>query len=338
MTESNQWFLGVHTLLPHLQKKPDIYKNIPLLQLNNCKLPPFFIAVGDKRRVRNIVSYLEKGQILEDVILQYDKSSNIGRVSIGIGTYKGTPICVFEHQMGCGACEIICREMLSPIVSSKEYKTENENFHTESKYIIRVGSCGGINGYSTKKDKKIKLADVIVTDKNVGITGCILQSKTTVLNFLEKNNLKDHPKISNNLINNNWYINYTDKLLTQSLYENVQIQTNKIDIKTHLLSNYSKDSLYCETEEDKFIQLRDLYNVGSTEMEFDSILNVGDVFTQMGESIKVSMVCYSLSVIPGILFANVEKSIKDKSSRCAILGALETLYKISKKSEHPLQF
>jgi purine-nucleoside phosphorylase len=336
MTESNKWYLGVHTLLPHLQKKPEIFKHIPLLKLNNCKLPPFFIAVGDKRRVRNIVSFLEDGYILEDVILQYDQNPNIGRVSIGIGTYKGTPITVFEHQMGCGSCEIICRELLSPIVSSKEYKTNNKNYSMDCKYIIRVGSCGGINGKTTKKEEMIQLTDVIVADKNVGITGCILQSKTSLLNFLEKGDLKLHPEISKKLINN-WYIHNTDLSLTQSLFQNVQKQTNKTILNTHLLSNYSKDSLYCETDEEKFIELRDNFNVGSTEMELDSILNVGEIFTKLGESIKVSMVCYSLSVIPGILFANVPKKQEHKSSKCAIIGALETLHEMSLKTNHPLE-
>merc|ERR1712107_486417 len=113
---------------------------------------------------------------LDDVCREND--CDVGRVAMAIGTYKGTPIAVFEHQMGCGACEIICRELFAPGVSRRKYVTDKFIFNSAKKFAIRVGSCGGINTETTSEEEKVNVYDVIVSRKSVGISGATMQSET----------------------------------------------------------------------------------------------------------------------------------------------------------------
>lgn len=221
-------------------------------------------------------------------------------------------------------------------MSSRQYKTKNKNYNSDSKYIIRVGSCGGINGTLTLKNDQVDVCDVIVSKNNVGLSGCLLQSETGVLNYLEV----DSEQIVNKFLSNyssdyelkdNWLIGPLDKSFSQLLHKSVKERTTKVknNIRSHLLSSYTKDSLYAETKEEAFMSLRDRFDVGCTEMEFDSIVKTTKTFTKLGEPVKAGMACIVLGVIPGSSFANIDSGKKNDSTECAILGALDTLHKVS---------
>merc|ERR1719150_485010 len=97
----NTSFLGIHTCIPKLLQQPNIF--LDTILRSNRRLPPYSICMGDKRRVRFGASLFDSGTatIFEHTMLS--NGQDCGRVEIATGLYKGTPIVLFEHQMGTPA-------------------------------------------------------------------------------------------------------------------------------------------------------------------------------------------------------------------------------------------
>lgn len=336
--ESGAWFIGVHTLMPKLMKNKHMFEHIPLLKQNNGRLPPFMVCVGDKRRVRSA------GKLLDNVVFLHDEvqkqGGDVGRVAIALGTYKGTPIAIFEHQMGCGGAEIICRELVSPVISSRKYNASQFKFNASEKYVIRVGSCGGINsGKETKKEEIVRVYDAIVSSHSVGISGCNVQASLGALNFLGINleEARAHfEKLGYKVHDDGWTEAKCDLEFSKSLQANIRakLKDKGSNATSHLLGSFSKDSLYCEAREENFMKLRERFNVGCTEMEFDAVLSMAKDFTARGEPVKVGMACVAIGVLPGASFAIVNKEEAQRSIDSTLLGAFETLFQYSVKSRN----
>jgi len=338
--ESDAWFIGHHTLMPKLQADPELYRKIPMLAKNNGRLPPYLICVGDKRRVR------AAGKLLDDVVFLHDEmqklGADVGRIAIALGTYKGTPIAIFEHQMGCGGAEIICRELVSPLISSREYKTDKNEYAAKEKYVIRIGSCGGINsGKETKKSDIVKIYDVIISSHSVGISGCHIQAALGMLNFFEvdlKQCREQFEKLGYKVHEDGWMVQKCDKEFCAAMKANIleKLTTKGSKASAHLLGSFSKDSLYCETNEENFMKLRERFDVGCTEMEFDALRLMASEFKRRGEPVKVGMACVAIGVLPGASFALVDKKEASRSIDSALLGAFETLHQYASETRKAL--
>jgi purine-nucleoside phosphorylase len=201
----DMFFMGEHTLMPLLTRSPQCYENT-LLEASQGKLPPYMIVVGDRCRVEKMASYLDDALLLDTHMQQNGLSK--GRVCIAIGTFKGTPICVVEHSMGCACAEIIIREVLHDSCSVRTFRTDSYTYKAPSKYVIRYGSCGAINDPEVHAQSRgetqaftddssnplqandispqtatFKPFDIAVASHQIGLSGSDIQAVTGRLQF-----------------------------------------------------------------------------------------------------------------------------------------------------------
>jgi len=154
-------FFGIHTAVPGLLSKAadgsspaaaEIVQKTPLKATK--KLPPFVVLVGDRRRVDFVCEFLENACVLTDEMAS--KGLNRGRCQVAVGLFKGTPVVVCETQMGGPATEIIVRELLSSQVMGQQFEYEGRLLKADAKYVIRVGSCAGLNDPDNKETRPIE--------------------------------------------------------------------------------------------------------------------------------------------------------------------------------------
>mmetsp|Transcript_11841 Transcript_11841/g.21633 ORF Transcript_11841/g.21633 Transcript_11841/m.21633 type:complete len:355 (+) Transcript_11841:110-1174(+) len=345
MDSKKPWVLGVHTLMPYVQKNDAVIQKT-ILRENKGMLPPYVIAMGDTRRVRATASLLDEGSavVLNDLMLEH--GDNPGRVCVAVGTYKGTPVAMFEHQMGSSGAEIIVKEVIADGIMTNKFSLGNKVFNSDAKYMIRVGSAAGINcndeGKKELRQPVVEAYDCVVANKQVGISCADYSALCGSLNAFERGDagqVKTALKSMGYKFQDNWPVLETDKTLTsilsEKISEQVEIQNDKKtekDVKlgkVYSLGNVSKDSLYAETEEEAFMSLRRNLDVGCSEMEFATISRVGANKTALGDPVRTAMAACILGSIPGDSFAEIDKSVANLVTRSALVGALETLHKVS---------
>ena len=100
----------------------------------------------------------------------------------------------------------------------------------------------------------------------------------------------------------------------------------------HPVGNSSKDSLYAELHEEVFTDMRAQDGVGSSEMEFGTVVRLAQQKTQGGDPVKAAMLAVVLGTIPGNSFAD-EGASKTVAERAALIGALEALHRVSMQSK-----
>eukprot|EP01084_Bolivina_argentea_P265064 449170_1 len=340
--ETEEEYLGVHTCVPPLLELPYVAKFLH----GNYKLPPYVIATGNGERVRNSLKYLDEAILLQDVMRSFNL--NPFRIEIAIGLYKGTPIIIFEHQIGSGSTEIYLKELLSNKCMTNIYKVSSTNkcFTSDSKYLIRLGTSLGINS-SNQNSIKLNVGDISVSTHQVGISSTDFQAITSNLNiFNAQSSIKYASKflnkigyemktINDNNIKETWPIVEFDKevhsTLSKCVFENYK-GNNKGYKCVSSLGNVSKDSLYSEQAPNTFIRLRDYCDVGSSDMEAATIIRTAK---QMSYQYKNKIKCGFCSIILGVLspdggdsFVSFDKSL---SAKVQWKSALEALHQLSQK-------
>jgi len=322
-----------------------------LLANSGGKLPPYIIVCGDRERVASI------SQLLDDVLLVDRHMQGLGlktgRVAIAVGLFKGTPIAVVEHQMGCGAVEIICREIWSDQCSATTFVTSAHAFHAPGKFSIRVGSCGVMNDPADEKAAVFKAFDVVVTSHQVGVSGCDVQSATGTLNLFDPawretamRRLAQFgfvytagarsPEVKMHVLDSR---NSVQAALVAAAGSLKAARREFDPIAVHEAGNCSKDSLYAECRDEAFIELRREFGCGSSEMEFSSMSCVAAMYREGAKcppvNVELGMVLIALGVIPGASF-ELESTKVGFATRLATLSALEALHALSLQHRRPL--
>ena len=150
------------------------------------------IATGNGERVRDALKYLDEGVLLRDVMRALHL--NPYRIEIAVGLYKGTPIMIFEHQIGSGSTEIYLKELLSNECMTNIYKVSSSDqcFTSDSKYLIRLGTSLGINNTSSDAESvKLSPGDIAVSTHQVGVSSTDFQAITSNLNIFNANSSLD---------------------------------------------------------------------------------------------------------------------------------------------------
>lgn len=335
-------FLGIHTCIPSLLGLPYVHKFLH----GNYKLPPYVIATGNGERVRDSLKYLDEGVLLQDVMRSFNL--NPFRIEIAVGLYKGTPIMIFEHQIGAGSTEIYLKELLSNKCMTNIYKVSSTNkiFTSDSKYLIRLGTSLGINNESKSNDIEYKPGDISVSTHQVGISSTDFQAITSNLNiFNAKSSINDAQDLLNKMgykmaksIPNSdeiWPVVLFDKqvhdTLTQCVTDNYECIANKNKYKCiSSLGNVSKDSLYSEKAPRTFTKLRKYLNVGTSDMEAATIIRTTKQMTyEFNNNIKVGFCSIILGVLSpdgGDSFVSFDRRL---SSDVQWTSAFDALHKIS---------
>jgi uridine phosphorylase len=137
-------YLGRHTCLAWLDAAP---------------VAPWVIAVGDRRRVSRVLSFLDDAEDLAAAGV----GRAAGRVALGVGRTGSAGVMVVETQMGGPATEIILREALDP------------GFHAGgARAVIRVGSCGTLANDGVAPD-------LVVAEFATGWSAAVEQKRHGVL-------------------------------------------------------------------------------------------------------------------------------------------------------------
>eukprot|EP01083_Nonionella_stella_P164667 545717_1 len=339
-------YLGVHTCVPALIGMPYVHKFLH----GNYKLPPYVICTGNGERVRDCLKYLDDAVLFQDVMRSF--KLNPYRIEIAVGLYKGTPITIFEHQIGSGSTEIYLKELLSDKCMTNIYKVSsshsaNKCFTSDSKYLIRLGTSLGINSRA-KQAVHFNPGDISISTHQVGISSTDFQAMTSNLNIfnaqaslakatklLEKMGYKMKTITDNKNASETWPVVAFDKELHETLTQRVTANYKTVNSKYKCVSslgNVSKDSLYSEEAPDTFIRLRKHCDVGTSDMEAATIIRTT---RQMGidhaNKIKVGY----CSIILGVLGPNGGDSFvsfdRYVCNQVQWISALEALHQISQK-------
>lgn len=268
------------------------------------RLPPYMIVVGDRRRVESIAAILDESTLLHEEMRASGK--NIGRVNMAVGTWKGTPIVVMEHQMGCSATEINVREALSREQMDTCFTHGSVTVHAPAKYVIRVGSAAGVN---TPDVASISGFDLVVASHQVGVSGSDIQALTGQLNLFDGATLDSAKRKLEALgyrFEQGWPCIDLDPALTSLLAANARLHaaaSSAAGLSVHIHGNVSKDSLYAEAHEEHFVRLRADMGVGSSEMEMSALCRLAAEQTRdRHDPVVVGLVVTVLGLIPGSSF------------------------------------
>jgi uridine phosphorylase len=306
-------YLGKHTCVPHLQ--PKHYRQISYLKDNNGALPPFILNMGDARRLELACQVLE----LTNIVRLHQKTEKLiglkgrGRVDVILGTYthktKSIPLLLVETQMGMPATEIILREILAH--ASNEYCFQGKKIVTDGINLIRVGTAGGVNTFDEEKPF-IRVGDMINVTFSIGWAGTLLEalggtnyaSPDVVRRFSNRWELMGYDFTNDG--------RFPRAPSAETLVNAVDKAGRELRINVHRGSNFSKDSLYAELNDHAFVELREKYNVMSTEMEQMAVAKVVGDFRHDGIKVNAGLVSGVIGVIPGSSFAekydHVEKN------------------------------
>jgi len=332
--------LGVHTLVPGLTALPAAYKNT-ILEKNKGLLPPYLVVCGDRRRVEFVAMQLDNATLLRPKIVQAGGDGY--RVEVAVGTYKGTPIAVIETQMGCSATEILMREIISEACSSLNFNCGDFTFRAPHHYLVRLGSAVGIN--SEAKKAAVNVFDAVIATHNVGLSGADLQALTGRLNFLDSRLpeqaarvMKQHGySVQKDKSGQSWYTLPVSDDVRHALVrasKSLPVPADNKEIQVHELGNFSKDSLYAEANEKEFTDLREAFDVGTSEMELATISRVAAQAKKHNQPISVGQVSIVVGLIPGASFVH-DKPREAASMKFGIHIVLEGLHLLSLQHRSP---
>jgi len=341
VAEEKEEFLGIHTCVPALLEQPFA----PTVLHGNYKLPPYIICTGNGERVRASLKYLDEGVLLKDVMRGL--GLNPFRIEIAVGLYKGTPVMIFEHQIGSGSTEIYLKELLSNQCMSEIYRVQSSGqcFTSDAKYLIRLGTSLGINNASNCATEILKPGDIAVSTHQVGISGTDFQAMTSNLNIFDAVSSAEHAKSMltdmgyelQSICDQQWPVVQFDAEVCEAMSARVaanyaNADSNEMGYKCVSLGNVSKDSLYSEEAPRTFTDLRKNADVGTSDMEAAVIMRTTKQMTyEFKNKIKVgfaSIILGTLSPDGGDSFTTFDRSL---CNAVQWESALEALHEISQR-------
>ncbi|MEM4272668.1 MAG: hypothetical protein QXH30_03685 [Candidatus Bilamarchaeaceae archaeon] len=299
--------LGVHTAVGHLHDFGK-WKEIPYLRENEGMLPPFMISVGSRIRAEDAPAML---RLSETVRIDSMAEKAAGRhahgrvsLSLGIATFEGFdfPILIAESQMGCPAAQINMKELLY-FSRQDRYSFYGKEIKSDSTYVIRAGTCAGVNSFDCAK-RQMQIGDLAIADSSMGSVGALIQSCLGNLHFAGS-------RIENGAESFGITIFEELKSLKTISSPFLVSRLSKIAAKmglSHCIgANFTKDSLYAELGEKEFAHLRDAGGIISTEMEQMALDALAAEFCNAGIPVHAALIAAVVGAIPGKSFPETEE-------------------------------
>ncbi len=321
-------YLGKHTTIAYLSKSE--WSQISYLKDNNGALPPFVIAMGDARRLELACEVLG----LKDVVRLHEEGERLlglkgkGRIDIIIGTYeqdgKSFPLTLVETQMGMPATEINLREVCSHV--SLSYKLKNKTISTDSIYLLRVGTAGGINNPASP-ETNLKVGDIVNATFGLGWSGTLFESLAG-LDFSSQDLMKkfrDKWKTLGHGFTEDQ--KYPVGKSSEKLVQVINQAATELNINCIEGGNFSKDSLYGEMDEEMFIELCKKYGVRSTEMEQMAVLKLTSDFKSQDTQLNTGLISGVIGTIPGESFAKEYEHVERDTLKVAARALWKVAYK-----------
>ncbi len=307
--------LGIHTAVGHLHEL-EKWKDIPYLKDNEGMLPPFMIAVGSRVRVKKAVYVLgmKNPIFLDEEALARFGLEAYGRISmlIGVVEHDGfpVPLSVVETQMGCPATQINLKEALY-FTREDGYNLNGRWIKSNGIYVVRAGTCGGVNSFSPSK-AKVSIGDIVIANESYGLVGAIMQSALSKLSFAGIDLMEAVAENQGLSISNDR--RYLKTECSKELIEYLKKAAKSLGLDNIVVGpNFTKDSLYAEMGEEEFAKLRDDYGIVSTEMEEMMIDVIASEFRREGITVHSGLVIAAVGAIPGKSFAETEEEKKAAS-------------------------
>jgi uridine phosphorylase len=331
--------LGSHTAIGHLHEFGE-WKDIPYLKDNHGMLPPFIIAVGSRVRVMKAESLLKLRDAvnIDSAALNLHGLSRYGRVAIVVGKMRTrdlyVPIAVVETQMGCSATQINLKEMLY-FARHDGYQLDGGFVRSDAAYVIRAGTCAGVNSFAPS-EVKVGIGDILIATESYGSIGALIQSTMRSLNYTGVNIAEKADLLRKMIMEyGSLRLSHDAQSLATScstrLVLRLQEAADAMDVRNFVGPNFTKDSLYAEIGEEGFAMLRDTYGVISTEMEEPVIDVLAGEFRKAGVPVHSALISAAIGAIPGKSFAetDAEKKLAADAESNAVKIAARALARIA---------
>lgn len=307
--------LGEHTAISLLQREKK-YEKIRYLRENGGKVPSQILCVGDRRRVWSTLELLEKPVLIDQAAARKFGASFAGRVAVGVGIrrHKGekVPITVLETQMGCSAQDINAWEIMAN--TATEYRVGRKSREYNKISVLRAGTCGGI----IEKPTDMKIGDIAIATKSIA-DGATSRQRLGVISPFGKDTLE---KFKERWIELGGSFTLDGTFPQINATEQMIAAIRKIG-RGNLLegANFTKESLYAESDEEETRGLRTKYGVITTEMEHFGLATIARKF-ERDANVKVlnGLISTVVGTIPGGSFAEAgSKEERFASKRIGIM-------------------
>jgi len=326
--------LGQHTCVS-IAKSSGVWKRIPLLKDNEGMLPPSLIVVGDRRRALAAGELLDECFILHDRVAELSGPNASGRVNVILGVFeymgKPLPLTILETQMGCSAQDINAWEIL---INSREdgYMLHGQPIPSGSINVIRAGTCGGIIAPDGDPLHSLDLdiGHVVAADFSIG-AGAVLRQRMgfegslapgDAGRFIERWKEKGYGFTPDG----RWLKMDSSPSLTSAIADSCRSS----GLTCHFGGNFTKDSLYLESDEAWNVRLRTDYGVLSSEMEHLGLAFLAHELTGKGILVRNGLVSTVVGTVPGGSFAapgSKEEKAAKKSEEMMLEAAMVALWK-----------
>ena len=330
--------LGQHTAVS-IAKESGKWKQIPYLKENEGKLPPNLIVVGDRRRVLSAAKLLQEPILLHEAMEKLGGANASGRVNVAIGIFehkgKAIPLTVLETQMGCSAQDINSWEVLAN-TSADGYEFLGKKIDAKGIGVIRAGTCGGIIIADEAKHQIekpiIEIGDLINATSSLG-DGAVVRQRLGCANALDPNDtrkfklfwyLRGHGFTPDE----KWPLIYSSPEIVRAL----TISCQHFGLTMHTGANFTKESLYLESDEEWVKSLRTKYGALSTEMEHFGLAFLSQELISHGITVHQGLISCVVGTVPGGSFAapgSKEEKRAKESERLMLKAAMRALWEMT---------
>lgn len=300
--------LGQHTAVS-IAKESGKWKDIPFLKDNEGMLPPSMMVVGDRRRVLYAAKFLKDALLLHEEVERLVGPSGSGRVNLAVGIYEHAgrplPLTILETQMGCSAQDINAWEAL---VNSREdgYLLAGTHIPAKGIAVIRAGTCGGIidaDGSGKQNPPALEIGDVVVARGSFG-DATVPRQRMGCPNSMDLGDMARFMRIWQDkglgfTTDNRWPVIDSSPRLMAHLIE----ACRELDVVCYAGMNFTKESLYLESDEDWVRSLRLKYGALSTEMEHLGLAFLAHELTRAGINTHNGLISTVVGTVPGGSFA-----------------------------------
>jgi hypothetical protein len=333
--------LGQHTAVS-IAKESGVWEKIPLLDKNFGMLPPSIMVVGDRRRVISASKLLSESFLLHEEVAKLVGPSGSGRVNVAVGIFehagKPLPVTILETQMGCSAQDINAWEIL---VNSREdgYTVHGQEVEAKGISVIRAGTCGGIiiseDGKTQKAEPFVEIGDVVNAQYSIG-DGAVVRQRLGCGSALDPLDIAKFRIMWHNMNEMSGKQPFTSDGIWPKVYssdaivEALSASCSELGLICHLGGNFTKESLYLESDEEWVRGLRTKYGALSTEMEHFGLAFLTMLLNKAGIPASNGLISCVVGTVPGGSFAmpGSKEEAKAKVSEERMLeAALRSLWR-----------
>lgn len=280
--------------------------------------------------------------------------ADAGRVNLAIGVFeymgRPLPLTILETQMGCSAQDINAWEAL---VNSREdgYMLGKTEVPAKGISVIRAGTCGGIIVPDGKggqlEEPRIDIGDVVNATYSFADGATVRQrlgswsscSKDDVRRFrrawrdsraqphhtLPLRKTHTESRMSRDL---KWPIVRSSSRVVGALNESA----TELGLNCHEGGNFTKESLYLESDEERVMDLRRKYGAYSTEMEHFGLAFLTEELARNGIPAANGLISTVVGTVPGGSFAmpgSKEEEKANESQGRMLESAMRALWRLA---------